>query len=132
MVSLTEGIASYEFEGLDFLMQIGDIELNFDSLSIQIGTTDGAGVIWFVARDETLGIFTIVQFQGTAPVSTDLPTILDLAQFNWANRFVLYSDQNPEWPPLVSGPIYNANIIPAPGAMGMVIGGVGFFSRRRR
>ena len=132
MVPLVEGIGVYEFVGLDFFMQIGQLELSFDSIILQIGTHNGQGSIRFEAYHEALGIFTALTFGGTNPVSTDVPTSIDLAYFNWSSRFEMDTNENPGWPPLVSGPIYNANIVPAPGVLVAMLGPICISTRRRR
>ncbi len=123
----------WEISGTNSYAMLGSTRVDFDRIQIVI-SSDGvsSGSLGFSGFVDAIGVSAGLGMDGSTPLAHELPTSININDFTWARNAGANSDQNPLLFPIVMGTVDTVTIVPAPGAMGMVIGGVYLFARRRR
>lgn len=130
--SIEGGFANYEFDSSGSYMQLGDSVLNFDSVTLRIGThINGNGVLSFTGYNSALGVITSMLLLGPDSLSMDLPQSIDFESFTSGREFYANSDANEFLLPIVFGNLNNAQITPAPGVLSVALCSLLYGSRRR-
>lgn len=124
---------TWEIAGTNSYAMLGSTRVDFDWIRIIISSdgvsSAGVGFNGFV---DDIGVNAGLSMDGPVPMAVELPTSIDVNSFSWARNAGADSNQNNILFPIVLGTVDTVTVVPAPGAMGVVIGGVGFFGRRRR
>lgn len=123
--------ASYNFDGAGSFVRLGSTTLEFDEISISLGSGAG-GHMSFNGSIASLGFSAGLTIEGPTPLQIDLPTSIDLSQFTWSRNSGANSDQNQFLLPIVMGTVDTAVITPAPATIPLIMGGLLVGTRRRR
>ena len=131
--SVEGGIANYEFDSSGSYIQLGDSEMNFDSVTLRIGThINGNGVLSFTGYNSALGVSTSMLLLGPDSLSMGLPQSVDFESFTSQREFYVDTDANEFLLPVAFGNLNSAQITPSPATIPLVMGGLLIGTRRRR
>lgn len=123
--------ARYELDAAGSSLLLGDSLLSFDTATLRVGTnSNGHGFVAFSGQNDEHGTRATFSMFGQGPVSMDLPTSLDLADFSFGNDFTANSDDNQLLLPIAFGGLTSVGVVPAPGTV--LIAGVGVMASARR
>jgi len=133
-ISMSANNALFELDGAGSYAVLGSTVVNFERIRISVGSSDGVigGYFNIEGYVDSLGINAGIGMQGGAFLAPELPSSIDVSQFNWARNSGANSDQNQVLFPIVLGTVDTATITPAPASSALLLAAAGFARRRRR
>lgn len=133
-ISMSANNALFELDGAGSYAILGSTVVNFERIRISVGSSDGVigGYFNIEGYVDSLGINAGIGMQGGAFLAPELPSSIDVSQFNWARNAGADSDQNQILFPIVLGSVDTATLTPAPASSALLLAAAGFARRRRR
>ena len=129
------GLTYYTIDGAGSYVQLGASTIQFSQVSILVGTTNGAqfGALGFSGIAPELNGFNAgFSIEGGPGLPGDLPTEINLSDFNSARNAGANNELNDFLFPIVLGTVDSITITPAPaGSFALLAGGLLASIRRR-
>ena len=127
------GLAYYSFDDGNSYAQLGSDVVNFEQIVVTVGTTiEGETILDFVGVTVEHHFFIAgLRLESSAPLSTDLPTSLNLDDFDLNQDVWADNSLNVLFIPVVSASINSITITPAPAGTFALLLSAGLLTRRR-
>lgn len=122
----------YQFGGSSSWVDLGGVQIGFDSVTATVNNEGFGGRISFSGRMDALGAYAGFFLEGANELALELPTALDVLDFTSVRESVGNSDDNMLLLPNVYGTVDSVTIVPAPtGSLALALGVIGAARRRR-
>ena len=133
-ISMSANNALFELDGAGSYAILGSTVVNFERIRISVGSSDGVigGYFNIDGYVDSLGINAGIGMQGGAFLAPELPSSIDVSQFNWARNAGADSDQNQILFPIVLGSVDTATLTPAPASSALLLAAAGYARGRTR
>jgi len=128
------GVTYYSFNDGNSYAQLGSDAVNFDQIVVTLGTNNrGDSFIDFLGVTEDHNYFIAgLRLESSAPMSTDLPTSVNLNDFDVRREAWADNGLNGLFFPLVGAAVNSITVTPAPAGTFALLIGAGLTARRRR